>query len=148
MAAVKIRPLPDGRLGPLGGPFAVENVDAESAGTDPQAVFSEVTSSPSAGLPDAGPQDDVAAAAVQFGRWISRAMTYYQNRGGVEDSSQFRSFAVECFEELARDAPEEASLLTGLTVICGGLPAAVTEDPVWRLHRAILATLPGVRFVE
>jgi hypothetical protein len=32
--------------------------------------------------------------------------------------------------------------------MCEGLPPTVADDPMWRLHRAILATLPGVRFVE
>ena len=123
MPAIKITALPDGGLGPLGGPFTVE-----SAGADPDGA--------------------AAAIVVEFGRWISHGMSYYQNKGGIEDSSLFKSFAAECFEELARDAPEEAARLTDLTVVCSGLPAAVTGDPMWRLHRAILATLPGVRFVE
>jgi hypothetical protein len=123
MPAVKICPLPDGGLGPLGGPFTVESADAD-------------------------PQGAVAATVVQFGRWISRGMSYYQNKGGIEDSSLFKSFTAECFEELSRDDPDSAACLTDLTVICSGLPAAVAGDPMWRLHRAILSTLPGVRFVE
>jgi hypothetical protein len=84
--------------------------------------------------------DEVVATVVAFGRWISQGMTYYQNKGGFEDSSLFKSFTAECFEELTRDSPESAAHLTGLTVICSGLPDG--------LHRAILASLPGVRFVE
>jgi hypothetical protein len=123
MPAIRISALLDGGLGPLGGPFTVESADAD-------------------------PESPAVAAVVQFGRWISGGMSYYQNKGGIEDSSLFKSFAAECFEELARDAPEEAAHLAGLTVICSGLPATVADDPLWRLHRAILATLPGVRFVE
>jgi hypothetical protein len=123
MPAVRICPLPHGGLGPLGGAFIVESLEAD-------------------------PQSPVVSAVVQFGRWISRGMSYYQNRGGVEDSSLFKSFTIECFEELERDNPETAALLTDLTVVCDGLPAGLKEDPMWRLHRAILATLPGVRFVE
>jgi hypothetical protein len=128
MPAIKICPLPDGSLGPLGGPFTIERAGSGSAEVDSQA--------------------DVITTVLQFGRWIARGMTYYQNKGGIEDSSLFKSFAAECFEELTRDAPEAAAHLTDLTVICSGLPAAVAEDAVWRLHHAILATLPGVRFVE
>jgi hypothetical protein len=149
MPAVRICPLPDGGLGPLGGPFTIESAEeGESADTDPPAALPDAGDPQEAAQQDSGPQDNVAATVVQFGRWISRSMTYYQNKGGVEDSSQFKSFAAECFEELARDDPETATQLTGLTVICRGLPAAVSDDPMWRLHRAILATLPGVRFAE
>jgi hypothetical protein len=98
MPAVKICPLPDGGLGPLGGPFTVESADAD-------------------------PQGAVAATVVQFGRWISRGMSYYQNKGGIEDSSLFKSFTAECFEELSRDDPDSAACLTDLTVICSGSPA-------------------------
>jgi hypothetical protein len=125
MPAIRIRPLPDGGRGPLGGPFTVES---DGAGDDAQAA--------------------VVATVVEFGRWISRGMTYYENKGGIEDSSLFKSFTAECFEELTRDSPEAAACLTGLTVICSGLPSSLRDDPVWLLHRAILASLPGVRFVE
>jgi hypothetical protein len=146
MPAIRIRPLPDGERGPLGGPFAIEGV-AESASAQDDRIQG-------AGIQDAGMQDAAAdaqavvATVVEFGRWISRGMTYYQNKGGIEDSSLFKSFAAECFEELARDSPEAAAFLTGLTVICGTLPASLKEDPAWLLHRAILASLPGIRFVE
>jgi hypothetical protein len=129
MPAVRICPLPDGGLGPLGGPFTIASADGERA--------------------DGDSADGAAVATiVQFVRWISRGMSYYQNKGGIADSSLFKSFAAECFEELTRDVPEAAEHLTDLTVICSGLPAAVAGDPMWHLHRAILATLPGVRFVE
>jgi hypothetical protein len=142
MPVVKICPLPANSLGPLGGPFTVESVEGTAS------IEGVKLESESVGDADAGPQDNVAATVVQFARWISRGMTYYQNKGGIEDSSLFKSFAVECFEELARDAPEAAGHLSGLIVMCNGLPSSVTDDPIWRLHRAILATLPGVRFVE
>ena len=123
MPAIRICPLPDGGLGPLGGPFTIESADGD-------------------------PQNLAVSVVVQFGRWISRGMSYYQNKGGIEDSSLFKSFSVECFEELTRDDPESATCLTDLTVMCERLPPTVADDPMWRLHRAILATLPGVRFVE
>jgi hypothetical protein len=132
MSAIRIRPLPDGGHGPLGGPFIIESATAEKQ---------------DAGAEDAHAQA-VVATVVEFGRWISQGMTYYQNKGGIEDSSLFKSFTAECFEELVRDSPDTAALLTGLTVICDGLPASLREDPMWLLHRAVLASLPGVRFVE
>jgi hypothetical protein len=55
---------------------------------------------------------------------------------------------MECFEELSHDDPQAAEGLTGLVVNCFDLPARLREDPMWRLHRAILATLPGVTFME
>jgi hypothetical protein len=133
MPAIRIRPLPDGGRGPLGGPFTVESAAAEGADEDSAGTDS---------------QSAVVATVVEFGRWISRGMTYYENKGGIEDSSLFKSFAAECFEELSRDSPEAAADLTGLTVICSDLPKSLKDDPMWLLQRAILASLPGVRFVE
>jgi hypothetical protein len=135
MPAIRIRPLPDGGRGPLGGPFTVESVTAETAVAGDS--------------PDRGQApEEVVATVVDFGRWISRGMTYYDNKGGLEDSSLFKSFTAECFEELSRDSPDAAACLTGLTVICSDLPESLRDDPTWLLHRAILASLPGVCFVE
>jgi hypothetical protein len=128
MPAIRIRPLPAGGRGPLGGAFTVESAATEGAEADPEGA--------------------AVATVVAFGHWISQGMTYYQNKGGIEDSSLFKSFAAECFEELTRDSPEAAEHLTGLTVICSDLPAGLRQDPMWLLQRAILASLPGVRFVE
>jgi hypothetical protein len=124
MPAIRIVPLPAGGRGPLGGAFTVAGDAAED---------------------DAA---EAAATVVDFCRWISRGMTYYDNKGGIEDSSLFKSFAAECFEELSRDRPEAAAVLTGLTVICHDLPESLRSDPTWLLQRAILASLPGVRFAE
>jgi hypothetical protein len=131
MPAIRIRPLPDGGRGPLGGAFTVESAALQEDAVDPPN----------------DPSSPVVSTVVQFGRWISGRMSYYQNRGGVEDSSLFKSFTAECFEELTRDVPEAAACLTDLIVICDELPAHLLDDPAWRLHRAILATLPGVRFI-
>jgi hypothetical protein len=140
MPAIRIRPLPDGDRGPLGGPFIVESVTVESAAVESAAAGDS---------PDRGESpEEVVATVVDFGRWISRGMTYYDNKGGFEDSSLFKSFTAECFEELSRDNPEAAACLTGLTVICSDLPESLRDDPTWLLHRAILASLPGVRFVK
>ena len=128
MPAIRIRALPDGGRGPLGGAFTVESAAVEG--------------------PAAGHSPSVVATVVAFGCWISQGMTYYQNKGGIADSSLFKSFTAECFEELTRDSSEAAAHLTGLTVICSDLPESVSRDPMWLLHRAILASLPGVRFVE
>ncbi len=75
-------------------------------------------------------------------------MSAYGNKGGTEASSLFKSFATECFNELASEHPEAAAHLTGLVVICNELPASLRHDYAWRLHRAVLATLPGVSFIE
>ncbi len=90
MAAIRIRTLPDGEIGPFGGPFAVE-----WCGGDPKTV----------------------ASVVQFVQWVAGGMSWYGNKGGLEDSSLFKSYTAECFEELARDLPEVASHLTGLVVV-------------------------------
>jgi hypothetical protein len=140
MPAIRIRPLPDGGRGPLGGPFTVESVTVESV-----TVETVVAGDP---FDEGESLEEVAATVIDFGRWISRGMTYYDNKGGFEDSSLFKSFTAECFDELSRDSPEAAACLTGLTVICSDLPESLRGDPTWLLHRAILASLPGVRFVD
>ena len=123
MATIKIRALEDGGSGPLLGPFTIEA--DEGSGDGP-----------------------VAASVVSFNRWVAGGMTFYQSKGGIENSSLFKSYAMECFEELAGEDPEAAARLTDLVVVCSGLPASLQDDLMWQLHRAILASLPGVRFIE
>lgn len=122
MATIKIRALEDGGSGPLLGPFTIEAGEGHG------------------GL--------VAASVVSFNRWVAGGMTFYQSKGGIENSSLFKSYAMECFEELASEDPEAAARLTDLVVVCSGLPASLQADLMWQLHRAILASLPGVRFIE
>ncbi len=123
MATIMIRPIDDGGVGPLLGPFIIES----GGGDAPATIVSDV---------------------VRFNRWVAGGMSFYDSKGGIENSSLFKSYTIECFEELARDEPEVAAGLTGLVVVCAGLPAGVQRDPMWKLHRAILASLPGVGFVE
>ena len=122
MATIKICATENGGSGPLLGPFTIE------AGEDGDGL--------------------AASSVVSFNRWVAGGMTFYQSKGGIENSSLFKSYAMECFEELASEDPAAAARLTDLVVACGGLPASVEADLMWQLHRAILASLPGVRFVE
>lgn len=123
MPAIKIRAIGDGGLGLLGGPFAIESCEEDQ-------------------------QSLVVSTVVHFNRWVSDGVSHYRSKGGVEQSSLFKSFTRECFEELTQDNPEAAAALTDLMVICSELPAGLRDDRIWLLHRAILATLPGVSFVE
>lgn len=123
MPSIRICAVADGSFGRLDGPFTIESCDA-----DPQGL--------------------VVSSVVHFSRWVLEGISSYKSKGGVEHSSLFKSFTAECFEELERDNPEAASALTDLVVICSALPEALKQDRSWQLHRAILATLPGVSFVE
>ncbi len=121
MAAIKICAIADGAAGPLLGPFTIESSDPDT-------------------------REPVVANLLRFNRWVANGMTFYGSKGGVENSSLFKSYAIECFEELAQDEPATAASLTDLVIICSGLPSSLDTDPFWQLHRAILATLPGVQF--
>lgn len=123
MATIKIRAIEDGRIGPLLGPFAIEGGESDADGL-------------------------IASSVVRFNRWVAGGMTFYESKGGIENSSLFKSYTIECFEELLRDAPEDAAKLTDLVIVCRDLPDSLRTDKLWLLHRAILASLPGVRFVE
>ena len=121
MATIFVRPTEGGRFGPLDGPFT---------------ILAE---------PDDLPID---AIVIVFARHVSGGMSFYNSKGGFAESSLFKSFAAECFAELESDDPSSAALLTDLVVDCRSLDAAIREDKIWQLHRAILATLPGVRFLD
>lgn len=123
MAAIRICALPEGSMGPLWGAFTVESAEGDVDGT-------------------------AASSVVAFGRWVIGGMSAYRSKGGVEESSLFKSYTMECLEEIRTEAPEMAAHLTGLVVLCGTLPAELDADAMWRLSRAILATLPDVSFVE
>ncbi len=123
MPTIRICVVPGGAIGPLGGPFTIESDDLD-------------------------PRSPLVSSIVQFGRWVIGGMSSYGNSGGIEASSLFKSFASECFDELASENPEIAAHLIDLVVICNELPAGLRNDCMWRLCRAILATLPGVSFVE
>lgn len=122
MAAIRISAIEGGRIGPLLGPFTIESDDDK--------------------------QGALVDSVVRFNRWVASRMTFYKSKGGIENSSLFKSYTMECFEELASDDPETAASLTDLVVDCAGLPASLEADAMWRMHRAILASLPGVTFVE
>ncbi len=120
MATIFVQPTEGGRFGPLDGPFTIL--------CDPEAA-------------------SVVASVIVFARTVSRGISFYNNKGGFADSSLFKSFANECFAELESDDPPSAALLTNLVVDCRDLDAAIHQDKIWQLHRAILATLPGVQFL-
>ena len=121
MATIYVRPTEGHRFGPLDGPFTLLAAPGD--------------------LP-------VDTIAIGFARHVSGGISFYNNKSGFADSSLFKSFASECFAELASDDPPSAALLTDLVVDCQSLDATLREDKIWQLHRAILATLPGVRFLE
>ncbi len=121
MATISIRATEGGRFGPLDGPFTLV---AE---------------------PD-DPQNPIVETVVGFARHVASGISFYNNKTGFADSSLFKSFAAECFAELASDDPQSAALLSDLVVDCRAVQDHIRDDKIWQLHRAILATLPGVRF--
>jgi hypothetical protein len=70
------------------------------------------------------------------------------NKKAWEESSLLRSYAAECFEDLCGDNPDAGALLKNIEVDLSNMPMALREQAMWKLHRAILACLPGVMFVE
>lgn len=123
MPAIRVRPTVDGRIGPLDGPFTIESDEAD-------------------------PQGQTVAVVVQFARWVRRGLSSYNNKGGLEDSSLFKSFVGECYAELAIDNPDAAASLTNLVVNCADMPEPLKGDRMWRLHRAIFASLPGSQILD
>lgn len=122
-AVIAILATEGGRCGPLDGPFTLSVAAAEAPA-------------------------QLIDAVIGFARHVAGGMSFYNNKTGFADSSLFKSFAAECFAELDDEAPEAAALLRNLTVDCRALPAELDNDKMWQLHRAILATLPGVRFLD
>lgn len=120
---ISIRAMAGGRFGPLDGPFAI------LAEPDDQ-------------------QNPIVETVIFFARHVAAGISFYKNKGGFADSSLFKSFAAECFAELESDDPQSAALLSDLIVDCRTLKDDIRDDKIWQLHRAILATLPGVRFLE
>jgi hypothetical protein len=70
------------------------------------------------------------------------------NKKAWEESSLLRSYAVECFEEIKSDHPDAGALLENMEVDLSRMPLALREHATWKLHRAILACLPGIYFIE
>jgi hypothetical protein len=97
--------------------------------------------------PDAA-QTPLVEAVIFFSRHVAAGISFYNNQTGFADSSLFKSFAGECYAELECEDPASAVLLRDLTVDCRDLNETIRTDKSWQLHRAILATLPGVRFLE
>lgn len=87
------------------------------------------------------------AIVIGFVRTVAAGVSCY-NKQAMEESSNLKSYAVECFEDLKAEAPESAAHLENLTVDCSRLPKTVRGHPIWKLDRAILRTLPGAAFID
>lgn len=122
MPKLFIRPTEGGRFGPLDGPFTLVAESAEG--------------------------DALVETVIAFARHVGSGISFYNNKTGFADSSLFKSFAGECFVELADEDPGSAARLVDLTIDCSGVTEEIHADKSWQLYRAILATLPGVAFQE
>jgi hypothetical protein len=118
LARLIIIDIPNGMLGPWNGPFTIEAEDGDFA----QAVSAYVMT-------------------------VVNGVSSY-NKKSWEESSLLRSYAVECFEEIQSDHPDAGALLENIEIDLSHMPAALREHAMWKLHRAILACLPGMRFIE
>jgi len=107
-----------GQLGPWNGPFTIEAEDP-----------------------------DLAHAVSAYVMMVVNGVSSY-NKNEWEQSSLLRSYAVECFEEIRDDHPETGALLENIEVDVRRMPGALRSHPIWKLDRAILACLPGIKFIE
>ncbi len=117
MARLIIVETQGGLLGPWNGPFTIEADNPDL----PQVVSAYVMT-------------------------VVNGVSSY-NKKAWEESSLLRSYAAECFEELRGDNPEAGALLENMEVDLSQAPAALHEQAMWKLHRAILSCLPGVVFI-
>jgi hypothetical protein len=118
LARLIIIDLKSGVLGPWNGPFDIEADDP-----------------------------DLAHIATAYVMKVVGGVSSY-NKKAWEESSLLRSYAVECFEEIREDNPDAGALLEQIEVDLSRMPAPLRDHAMWKLHRAILACLPGVRFIE
>ncbi len=118
LARLGIVDIPNGTLGPWNGPFTIEAEDGDFA--------------------------QVVSAYVMT---VVNGVSSY-NKKAWEESSLLRSYAVECFEEIKSDHPDACALLENIEIDLSHMPAALRDHAMWKLHRAILACLPGIRFIE
>ncbi|WP_020176070.1 hypothetical protein [Methyloferula stellata] len=118
MARLIIVETENGTLGPWNGPFTIEAEDL-----------------------------DLPHVVTAYVMTVVNGVSSY-NKKAWEESSLLRSYAVECFEEIREDAPEAGQLLENLEVDLSRMPAPLREHAMWKLHRAILACLPGMTFIE
>ncbi|WP_026606331.1 hypothetical protein [Methylocapsa acidiphila] len=122
MTKLILAPLENGRLGPLDGPFSL-SVEAH------------------------GDESQILEIVIGYVRAVAAGVSCYNSRA-LEESSNLNSYADECFEELADQAPQAAGRLENLTVDCRALGESLKTHPIWRLDRAILRRLPGVKFID
>jgi hypothetical protein len=125
---IVISPTEDGKLGPLDGPFTL-TIDANGK-QDLKAIDQELMS-----------------IIVGFVRYVARGISCYNNIG-IEHSSNLKSYAAECVLEMQSENPEMAAKVEGLTVDYRDLPDSIRAHPIWKLDRAILSALPGIKFIE
>ncbi len=118
MARLIIVETPNGTLGPWNGPYAIEAEDT----------------------------DFVQLVSAYVMTVVNGVSSY--NKKAWEESSLLRSYAVECFEEISSDDPDAGALLENMEVDLSHMPAALREHAMWKLHRAILSCLPGIRFID
>lgn len=123
-----VTPTEGSELGPLDGPFTL------SIDVGPDVRHSDVG-------------EELVALVVDFVRLVAAGVSCY-NSNDFEQSSNLRSYAAECIEDLKLEAPDAALRLEGLVFDCTRLPDAVKAHPIWRLDRAILRALPRVTFID
>jgi hypothetical protein len=112
----------DGKPGPLNGPFIFEY----------EQNFVD---------------NGLIGILIGFAANVASGVSAY-NKNDMENSSNLKSYALECFDELKSELPEAAALIENLCIDCSHLSAPAKQHPIWRLDRAILRTLPGVEWLE
>jgi len=127
MKKILVTALEDGKIGPLLGPFtfALDQSDGNDTIKDEETL-------------------EILASFVA--RVASGVSAY--NKNDMEASSNLKSYALECFDDLKMEFPGLAALIEGLCIDCSPLPASIKEHPIFRLDRAIMRTLPRVRFID
>lgn len=127
LITIRVQATANGKFGPLDGPFTLSFVPAD----DLQDHIAE----------------QILNDLVGFIRTVAAGVSSY-NKKDMENSSNLVSYARECFAEFAAEAPDTSTKLENLIIDCSSLPQTVKVNPIWRLDRAILGMLPGVRFIE
>ena len=90
---------------------------------------------------------NVAEVVIGYLKIVTAGLSAYNNNDW-EKSSLLNSFAVECFEEIDEDNPDAAALLRDLEVDCSALSPELLAHPIFKMDRAILKNLPGVRILD
>jgi len=127
MTRVLVLALEEGKIGPLLGPFTFTLDGAEA---------------------DAQTKDhETLEVLTHFVAHVASGVSAY-NKNDMEASSNLKSYALECFDDLKIEFPELAAQIEDLFIDSSSLPALIKEHPIFRLDRAILRTLPRVTFID